>query len=264
MELLDEGINVISAVNVQHRRIAQRRHRIHTRRHRSRDGPGLGRRVGRSGREPRHIGRGSPAAPARGEDLRARQSRRGAPRTSSPTRISRRCASSRCAKSRAPSIDRARRSCGGRPAKSVGRAADGRSYARRDVEQSRRIPRRCCARQPHRRPAQLRLVLRLRADARVSAPTGSTARCSELVDNIQLAQSMGAEVVKLEGDDVAATLLPVREKEGSDVAHRRTEQALAPSSPRARVRRRTAGQQHRWPRRARRLVRPGRSTGDRA
>ena len=149
-------------------------------------------------------------------------------RTSSPTRISRRCASSRCARWRARSTARARRSCGARQAATRPAPDASTADARRDVEQSAATARALAQGEPHRRPPQLRLVLRVRADARTNAPTASTAtRAANLVDNIQLAQSMGAEVVKLEGADVAATLVRFAAERGVDARHRRGDAALA-------------------------------------
>ena len=120
---------------------------------------------GRPGRQPRHLRRG-PAAAARGrEDLRAGEDSSRRSRTSSPPRTSRRCASWRCARSRARSTACARRSCAARkPAAAVPPRTVDRD-PRRDVERPAVHGDAAAQGEPHRRPAQLRLVLRLRADA---------------------------------------------------------------------------------------------------
>ena len=65
----------------------------------------------------------------------------------------------------------------------------------------------------------------------------------KLVDNIQLAQAMGAEVVKLIGTDIAAELRRVRARARRDAAHCGTEPPLPMASVAVRVGRRAADAQ---------------------
>ena len=74
----------------------------------------------------------------------------------------------------------------------------------RDVEQPAVHARAAAQSESHRRPAQFATGTAStcrRRDERADRIDSTVQRM--LVDNIQLAQSMGAEVVKLEGDDVA-------------------------------------------------------------
>ena len=87
-----------------------------------------------------------------------------------------------------------------------------------------------------------------------SAPTASTARVQRhLVDNIQLAQSLGAEVVKLEGGDVAADARALRRRARRHAGDRRADAALALVSVPARLDRRPTDRRDAGARRARRL-----------
>ncbi len=74
-----------------------------------------------------------------------------------------------------------------------------------------------------------------------------------LVENIQLAQSLGAEVVKLDGADVAACAGPLRGGARRDAGDRRRDATLAMVSATARVDRRAIDGSPRRTRRARRL-----------
>ncbi len=66
-----------------------------------------------------------------------------------------------------------------------------------------------------RRPPQQRLVLRVRADAEIEqADRIDAAVQRKLVDNIQLAQSLGAEVATLESDDVARAIIRFAREQG--------------------------------------------------
>ena len=216
--------DVIAAARRRHQRHLRRQRpapRVAERRHRSatlgvtvrETVPGLGRRD-RPTRSSTSTSRPriSASACAKGRSIAPTRSTRRS-RTSSPTRISRRCASSRCARSRAPSIARARRSCGARRA--AARAAPPHASTASwscHVEQIRRYTATLLRKaQPHRRPAQLRLVsasTSRRPDERPDRIDSTVQR--KLVDNIQLAQSLGAEVVKLDGAGRRAGDRPIR------------------------------------------------------
>ena len=207
IQLLDEGINVISAVNVQHlESLNDVMHRT----------------LGVTVREtvPDWVVASADQVvnlDISSEDLRqrlregkiyaARQGRRRRSRTSSPTRTSRRCASSRCARSPAPSIasreEIVRREDGRAP------AAAPRTVERMLVAMSSNPPYtaallRKASRIAGRLNSDWYCVYVQTPDERADRIDSTVQR--KLVDNIQLAQSMGAEVVKLEGDDVAAAL----------------------------------------------------------
>ena len=78
LELLDAGIDVVTAVNVQHLESLNDVVATDARRHRPRDGARLGGRARRPRRQHRSRGGGSAPAAARGEDLRTRQDSGGA------------------------------------------------------------------------------------------------------------------------------------------------------------------------------------------
>ena len=205
LELLDAGINVICAFNIQHleslKDLVERATGGRDPRDRARQLP----EAGRPGGQPRPGRRGSARAAARRQDLRRREGRVGAASTSSRRRTCRRCASWRCA--RWPRASAARRS--DRRRESDRRAAR-RERARDGLHlvATRRAPRRCCA--------------AARAWPAGSTPTGTwstSRRPSEAPDridaeaqrhlhaNIEKARELGAEVVRLQGRDPVAALL---------------------------------------------------------
>ena len=98
LELLDAGINVIGAFNIQHLESLERPGRARHRRGRPRDRPDTLPQAGRPGGEPRPGGGGPARAAARGQDLPRRRRSPGRWSTSSSTTTSPPCASWRCAR----------------------------------------------------------------------------------------------------------------------------------------------------------------------
>ena len=162
LDILDAGINVICAFNVQHleslKDLVERATGVRDPRDGARQLP----QAGRPGRQPRPGRRGSARSPARGQDLRPGQGRRGRSSTSSRRATWPPCASWRCA--RWPRAWTARTP---RPAPAQRRRAQPRPAARDGLHLVVLAARghAAAARLAHGRPAQHRLVRRLRRDA---------------------------------------------------------------------------------------------------